>query len=52
MPGVQIRPTLTGHGYFVLAMNGRVFAFGDALGGASAPALGGFSIATDLAVRP
>jgi hypothetical protein len=51
-PGVQIRPSLTGRGYFVLALDGRVFAFGDALSGGSAPALGGFSVATDLAVRP
>ena len=52
VPGIQIRPTITGHGYFVLAPNGRVFAFGDAMGGASAPALGGWSIAADIAVRP
>ena len=50
--GVQIRPTLTGNGYFVLGRNGRVFAFGDALAGASAPNLGGWSFAVDLAVRP
>jgi hypothetical protein len=52
VPGVQIRPTLTGKGYFVLASNGRVFAFGDALGGASTPLLSGWSIAADFAVRP
>ena len=52
VPGVQIRPSLTGKGYFVLALNGRVFAFGDAQAGASAPALGGLSFAVDLAVRP
>ncbi len=50
--GVQIRPTLTGHGYYVLAVDGRVFPFGDAQGGASAPPLGGFSFAVDLAIRP
>jgi hypothetical protein len=51
-PGVQIRPSLTGRGYFVLALNGRIFGFGDAAVGASAPDLGGFSFAVDLAVRP
>jgi hypothetical protein len=52
VPGVQIRPTRTGNGYFVLARDGRVFAFGDALAGASAPGLGGWSFAVDFAVRP
>ena len=50
--GVQIRPSLTGNGYFVLARNGQVFAFGDALAGDSAPTLGGWSFAVDFAVRP
>jgi hypothetical protein len=49
---MQIRPTLTGSGYFVLAVNGQIFPFGDAQVGASGPSLGGFSFAVDLAVRP
>jgi hypothetical protein len=49
--GVQIRPTLTGKGYFVLATDGRVFPFGDAKATVSAPPLGIFNFATDLAVR-
>jgi hypothetical protein len=50
--GTQIRPSLTGNGYFVLAANGQVFGFGDALAGASAPGLGAWNFAVDLAVRP
>jgi hypothetical protein len=49
---VQIRPSLTGRGYFVVALDGRVFAFGDAQAGASAPGLGGWNFAVDFAVRP
>jgi hypothetical protein len=50
--GVQIRPSLTGRGYFAVTLNGHVYAFGDALAGASAPGLGGWNFAVDLAVRP
>jgi hypothetical protein len=50
--GTQIRPSLTGNGYFVLAANGQVFGFGDALAGVSAPGLGAWNFAVDLAVRP
>ena len=50
--GMQIRPTRTGRGYFVLAVDGRIFPFGDAQVGAAGPTLGGFSFAVDLAVRP
>jgi hypothetical protein len=50
--GMQIRPSLTGRGYFVVAANGGVFGFGDANAGASTPSLSGFHFAVDLAVRP
>jgi hypothetical protein len=50
--GTQIRPTLTGAGYFVLAANGTVWPFGDAAGGASAPPLNLLNYAVDMAVRP
>jgi FG-GAP-like repeat/FG-GAP repeat len=50
--GVQIRPTLTGAGYFAVTRDGHVYAFGDALAGGSAPGLGGWNFAVDLAVRP
>jgi hypothetical protein len=49
--GIQIRPTLTGAGYFVLATNGTVWPFGDAQAGRSA-VLAVFDVATDMAVRP
>jgi hypothetical protein len=49
--GVQIRPTLTGKGYFVLAANGTVWPFGDAKGGASAPPLTFRNYAVDMVVR-
>jgi FG-GAP-like repeat len=50
--GVQIRPTLTGNGYYMLAANGSMWAFGDAQSGGSAPPLPITNVATDLAVRP
>jgi hypothetical protein len=49
---MQIRPTLTGKGYYVLATDGRVFSFGDAYNRGSVGGLGGWNFATDLAVRP
>jgi hypothetical protein len=50
--GMQIRPTLTGHGYFMVAANGTVWPFGDALAGQSAPPLTLSNYATDIAIRP
>jgi hypothetical protein len=50
--GTQIRPTLTGAGYFVLGANGTVWPFGDAAGGPSAPPLNLLNYAVDMAVRP
>jgi hypothetical protein len=50
--GAQIRPTLTGDGYFMLATNGTIWAFGDAQSGGGAPPLPLNNAATDLAVRP
>jgi hypothetical protein len=49
--GMQIRPTLTGKGYYVLGINGTVWPFGDARKGKSAPPLRS-AFAMDLAVRP
>jgi hypothetical protein len=51
-PTMQIRPTLTGHGYFILSANGRVWPFGDAKPTSPPPPLGFFDITTDLAIRP
>ena len=48
----QIRPTLTGNGYFILGGNGRVFGFGDAQATATTPELGFLNFAVDLAIRP
>ena len=48
----QVRPTLTGRGYFVLGADGSVHAYGDAQFRGSAPSLGPFNFAVDMAVRP
>ncbi|MEZ5281582.1 MAG: VCBS repeat-containing protein [Acidimicrobiales bacterium] len=48
-PAIELRPTGTGNGYFALADNGEVIAFGDALGRGRAK-VGGSPI--DIAVRP
>jgi hypothetical protein len=50
--GAQIRPTLTGNGYYMLATNGQILAFGDAQFGGSAPSLPLSNAAMDLAIRP
>ena len=50
-PGVQIRPTLTGHGYFLLGGNGTVWPFGDAKTSGNTPPLTLSNFAVDLVVR-
>ncbi|HET9730495.1 MAG TPA: VCBS repeat-containing protein [Acidimicrobiia bacterium] len=48
----QVRVTLTGLGYFVIAADGSVWPFGDAVAGVNAPKLGLANSAVDLGVRP
>ena len=50
-PIVGMVPTRTGHGYFMVASDGGVFAFGDARFAGSCPAIGGCGGAA-VAVMP
>ncbi len=50
-PVVGMVPSATGHGYFMVAADGGVFAFGDAVFAGSCPAIGGCAGAA-VAVMP
>ena len=47
--GMQVRPTLTGRGYYVLGAAGEVYTFGDAPFLGTAP-VGGWNFASDMAI--